>query len=161
MRDEINLGQENGPELGIRLVELVVYDHMVKGVRLASLIVEFDASRVESLAQRLVRFGASLSEPLLQRMHAGRLDKAVDWTRVEHASLLQVDHSLYVNVESAYAARGEHVLHRLLARAIVVARELGILQELARLNASSDLFLRDEVVLAAVLFAGARLPGRV
>ena len=68
---------------------------------------------------------------------------------------------LHLNVQNAHPALLRNVLDRLDARAVVVAAKLGVLDEALLLHQVQELFLGDEVVLAAVLLAVAGRPGGV
>ncbi len=64
---------------------------------------------------------------------------------------------LHLNVKNADAPLRRHVLDRFDARAIIVARELRVLNESAGIHQPQELIAADEVVLAPVLLAW---PGR-
>lgn len=93
-----------------------------------------------------------------QHLHARRLDEHEARTEI---GLLQVLHALHLDVEDANLARVLHLLHRPLARAVVVVGEARELDELVFEDAALELLLAHEVILAAILFARTRLARRV
>lgn len=68
---------------------------------------------------------------------------------------------LHLNVQNAAPAPVPHVLDRLHAGAVEIAAELRVLDKPIGLDQLCEVVARDEVVLAAVLLAGARVAGGV
>jgi len=111
-------------------------------------------SQVQALLQRLLCFSAAGPKTLLQDLHARRLDEEVNRIQI---GLLHAEHSLDVDVEGADATGHHDVRDGPFARAVYIARELGVLQELFGGYCREHLVAADKVVVFAVDFSGPRL----
>jgi hypothetical protein len=68
---------------------------------------------------------------------------------------------LHLNIQNTNPPPLPHILDRLHTRAVKIAAKLRVLNEPIGVHKLSEVFPRDKVVLAAVLFASARPAGGV
>lgn len=162
-------------KLAIRALKVVVNNDLVMLARLR--IGELILGLLQPLEHRLLAVGTAAAKARLKDLDGWRLDENVLSVEVGFLHLFDALFScvsitvgwsggrgganLHLNVEDTRATLGGNILHSLDAGAVALAGEGGVLDERAVLHELSEHFRGAEVVLDAVLLAGAGLAGSV
>src|SRR5688572_5999072 len=144
---------KDGLELRECLVEVAVDDHVVEVPPARHLEDRF----VDPARDRLFAVAAALAQPRLELGARGRQDEDLDRLRQPLADLRR---PLPVDLEDQVAALGERGLDDAAARSVEVAEDVRVLDEFVRIPQALEIRALDEVVVLAVVLAGAGLARR-